>query len=261
MKKILFFTTLTILGLVLICGCVNQSQPSFQKSVVASAPAQTQNTSDFTSCKSPESWIQIKFPYDGITQNTAESVKNILLHRLRVSKAQCGAVSFIPENEKVVKSARVEFSGLDLETAKLIIGKPGKFELKIETNASMYEQILTNADISEVVYQYNEYQDGHYFISIELTEAGAKKLQWALKNYGAILDRYHHNLSLIVDGDVIFNGPISEDFAAGVVKEPPLTIIPMSVGSMDKAVQLSGRLSKGPLLVDVIIEDSGSLNP
>jgi hypothetical protein len=260
MRKIPGFFALIIIGLVMIAGCANRPQSGSQTFVNVTAPAETHGLSNFTSCKSPERWIQLSFPEEGIPPDTAQSVRDILLYRLNVSKAQCGAVSLIPNNEKNVTSARVEFSGLDPETAKLIIGKPGRFELKIETNASLYERILTNEDVSRAVFHPIQSLPGHYFLSIEFTDEGAKKLQRELKKYGATEDPDHHKLSEIVDGDVYFTGPLSSDFAVREEKEPYLTNLAMPVDSAEEAVQLAARLSKGPLPVDVNIVGSGSFS-
>nr|WP_320161375.1 hypothetical protein [uncultured Methanoregula sp.] len=59
---------------------------------------------------------------------------------------------------------------------------------------------------------------------------------------------------------MLFTGPLSPDSASREGKEVYITTLAIPVNSFEKAVQISIRLSKGPLPADVKIENSGSSN-
>ncbi|MDD1724451.1 MAG: hypothetical protein LUQ07_04915 [Methanospirillum sp.] len=76
----------------------------------------------------------------------------------------------------VLHLAHVEYSRLNSETAKQILGSPERLEVRIKTNGSLSEPVLTNEDISEFSYPPYNLPD-NYGIGIKFTDTGRKNFR------------------------------------------------------------------------------------
>jgi len=64
-------------------------------------------------------------------------------------------------------------------------------------------------------------------------------------------------ISVVVDGEVLFSGPLSPGITAGIKKEPVYNLaIPLD--SLEKGIKIWMRLSKGPLPVDLVIRNTSN---
>lgn len=205
-------------------------------------------TAGLSPCTSPETTFVIGFPGDGISRDTAEEVKTILLDRMSLIGVQCGAVALLPEEKNKITSARIECSGADIPTLKQNICRAGRFELFIRNGSSSGERVLTNEEIANVSYPQGVLIP-QTFIVVNLTGAGAGRLQTALLEQGVDRNPGAYNLSVVVDEETVFSGPLSPDMAAGV-RQQPISSLAIPVDSLEEGVSIWVRLSEGPLPVD-----------
>jgi hypothetical protein len=213
------------------------------------------------SCESPDRWIRISFG-DVIGQETAASVSSILISRLNASGARCGNVSFLPDDSGRVRSARIEYSGLDPSIARRIVSSPGEFGMRIQTNGSATEPVLGSGDLAGVSYPQEEPpRSKHYGIPFTITGPAAEKFRAALIANGAIGRPDLHLVSMTVDRETVYSAPFSPALAAEIAQEPVVQFFLVVPGSGDKSLaraeDLWVLLSTGPLPANVTVEDSG----
>lgn len=213
------------------------------------------------SCESPGSWIRISFG-DLIGPENASSLRSILVTRLNLSGARCGDVSFLPDDGGRIRSARIEYAGLDPSIARRVVSTPGELGIAIGANASSSEPVLGRRDLTGVSYL-QEVPPGsmHYGIPVTLTGPAAEKFRDALIAHGATGKPDQHPISFTVDGETIYSAPLSSGLAARIAQEPIGQFFIAVPGSGDesfaKAEDLWVLLSTGPLTANVTIEDSG----
>jgi hypothetical protein len=213
------------------------------------------------SCESPGRWIRISFG-DLIGPENASSVSSILISRLNVSGARCGHVSFLPDDGGRIRSARIEYTGLDPSIARRVVSSPGEFGMRIGTNASASEPVLGSRDLAGVSYlQEQPPGSKHYGIPFTLTGPAAEKFRAALIANGAMERPDLHLITFTVDGETVYSAPLSSDLAAKIAQEPVGQFFMAVPGSGDKsfagAEDLWVLLSTGPLPANVTVEDSG----
>jgi preprotein translocase subunit SecD len=213
------------------------------------------------SCESPGRWIRISFG-DVLGQENAASVSSILSSRLNASGARCGNVSFLPDDGGRVRSARIEYEGLDPSVARRVVSSPGEFGMRIQTNGSATEPVLGSGDLAGVSYPQEEPpRSKHYGIPFTITGTAAEKFRAALIANGAVGRPDLHLISFTVDGETVYSAPLSPDLAAKIAQEPAVQFFMAVPGSGDKsfarAEDLWVLLSTGPLPANVTVEDSG----
>ena len=218
-------------------------------------------TAALPSCESPGHWIRISFG-DVIRPENAAPVSSILISRLNASGARCGNVSFLPDEGGRVRSARIEYAGLDPLIARRVVSSRGEFGMSIRTNATASEPVLGSRDLAGVSYP-QEVVTGseHYGIPFNLTGPAAEKFRVALIANGAVARPDLHLVSFTVDGETIYSAPLSTDLAAKIAQEPVVQFFMAVPGSGDKSLaraeDLWVLLSTGPLPANVTVEDSG----
>jgi preprotein translocase subunit SecD len=197
-----------------------------------------------------------------IGQENAASISSILSARLNASGARCGNVSLLPDDGGQVRSARIEFAGLDPSIARRVVSSRGEFGMRIQTNASASVQVLGSGDLAGVSYLQEEPPGSmRYGIPLTITSPAAEKFRAALIANGAIGRPDLHLISFTVDGETVYSAPLSPDLAAKFVQEPIVLFFLAVPGSGDEsftqAEDLWILLSTGPLPSNVTVEDSG----
>ena len=89
----------------------------------------------------------------------------------------------------VAQYVRVEMAGVDMNQAQQIIGKQGKFEIRIQTTGNSTEHVLYGDSITSVeVPSQSPAGSGNWGVGFTLSEDGASTFQNAAINYGATTD-------------------------------------------------------------------------
>ena len=197
----------------------------------------------------------------GVSKDTAEQIKKILEDKLNSLGTKDAKVNPLTGLSGVSHYVRVELAGVSLSEAKEIVGKQGRFEIRIHTTDNATEHVLYGDTINTVgVPTQQSYGSNTWGVSFTLTEEGATQFRDAAIQYGATNDPDRHYIDMILDGKVVFSAPLSSDLAAKVQSEP-IREMYASTGSGDTglndAKNLEIHLRAGALPVEVKVAGSG----
>ena len=193
---------------------------------------------------------------EGLTAQTVDDTKNVLdqkLNRLGLKDIKVRVVG----SQYVL----IDMAGVDVATAQDVVGKPGKFEIKIQTNNNETKHVLYGDAVESVDIPSNN--QGMWGVPFTLSDDGSKILQKAAIDSGATKNPQAHELSMYLDKDQIFSAPLAPELAASLNKVPSRSMV-AEVGTGDagseKAKVLYIDLKEGALPVNVRIVGSGQVN-
>ena len=197
----------------------------------------------------------------GVSRETAEQVKVILEEKLNALGTRDAKVNPLIGLSGVSTYVRVELAGVGLAQAQEIVGKQGRFEIRIQTTGNETEHVLYGDAINTVGLPTQEPPGSNRWgVSFTLTEQGAVQLRDAAILYGATTDPSRHYLNMILDGNVVYSAPLSPDLAAKLRVEPIRELV-ASTGAgqegLDAAKSLEIHLRAGALPVEVKVAGSG----
>jgi len=210
----------------------------------------------------------------GITQETREETRRIIETKLNMLGLASTAIRTVGNNLIVI-----DLAGIDIKTAKNLVGNPGKFEIRIQTNGTagdinVGQRLEEMANISvHVVYG----SEGIQSVSMvpertgerkpwgapfSLTEKGAEALRDAAIEYGALDNPEDHELTMLLDDVVVYSGPLSLELAEYLRTEPQYSLRSQTgVGNegLKRAKELIIHLKAGALPVNVKVMGSGEV--
>jgi preprotein translocase subunit SecD len=193
---------------------------------------------------------------EGVTTDTVAETKQVLDQKLNRLGLQDIKVRVV-DNEFIL----IDLAGVDVATAQDIVGKPGKFEIRIQTENNETIHVLYGDAVDSVEIPRGD-RDGMWGVPFSLTEEGAKTLQEAAIDAGATKNPDAHELSMYLDKDMIFSAPLAPELAASLEKAPTRNL-EARVGSGDegstKAKELYIHLREGALPVNVKVIGSGQV--
>ncbi|MDH7510040.1 MAG: preprotein translocase subunit SecD [Methanolinea sp.] len=197
----------------------------------------------------------------GVSKQTAEDVKRILENKLNALGTKDARVNPLVGFSGVSHYIRVELAGVSMAQAKEIVGRQGKFEIRIHTTGNETENVLYGDSITTVgVPSHDSPGSPVWGVSFTLNQEGAEKLQKAAIRTGAVSKPEAHYLDMLLDGKVVYSAPLSPDLAAKLAQEP-IRQLYASTGTGDAglndAKNLEIHLRAGALPVDVVVAGSG----
>ena len=218
---------------------------------------------------------------EGITRETRDETRQIIEIKLNL----LGLADVKPRT--VGKNfILIDLAGVDIGTAKNIVGKPGKFEIRIQAEGSGVDiekgQRLEEIEniTAHVVYgsegiesrsvgavPVREKEDAPWGASFTLTEEGAVALREAAMKYGLTANPTEsylrdHELAMLLDDVVVYSAPLSSDLA----QELKQKLVPglraetgLGTEGFERAKELIIHLKAGVLPVNVEIIGSGEV--
>jgi len=198
----------------------------------------------------------------GISSSTADLVKQILEQKINAMGTKDAKVNTITEMNGVTRYVRVEMAGVDMNEAQQIVGKQGKFEIRIQTIGNETEHVLYGDSITSVqVPSQQPAGSGNWGVAFTLSKDGAATFQDAAVKFGATTTPADHKLTMLLDNQTVYSAPLSQQLAGSLQTEPTTELF-ASTGSgtsgMQQATNLEIQLRAGALPVDVDIAGSGS---
>lgn len=175
----------------------------------------------------------------------------------------------------------IDLAGVDIETAKRIVGNPGKFEIRIQTDG-VGGDIEKGQRLDEienitvhVVYgsegiesrsvgamPVREKDDRPWGATFTLKDKGAVALRDAVIEYNATADRENHELAMLLDEVVVYSASLSPDLAIKMKDEPQYGLraeTGLGDEGLKEAKELIIHLKAGVLPVNVNIIGSGEI--
>ncbi|MGA2699388.1 MAG: preprotein translocase subunit SecD, partial [Methanoregula sp.] len=129
----------------------------------------------------------------GISKDTADLVKQILEEKINSMGTKDAKVNTLTGMNNVARYVRVEMAGVDMNEAQQIVGKQGKFEIRIQTTGNETEHVLYGDTITSVAIPTKD-TSGNWGVGFTLSDAGAETFRDAAIQYGATTDPAHHQL-------------------------------------------------------------------
>ncbi|MDD1683420.1 MAG: preprotein translocase subunit SecD [Methanoregula sp.] len=197
----------------------------------------------------------------GVSKSTADTVKRILESKINAIGTKDAKVNTLTGFNNVARYIRVELAGVDMDQAQDIVGKQGKFEIRIQTTGNTTEHVLSGDMITSVQMPSQEPPGSdRWGVSFTLSEEGATAFQEAAIRYGATADPANHYLAMILDNTTVYSAPLSDDLAGRLHSEKTRQLY-ASTGSgkygSQQATELEIHLRAGALPVDVMVAGSG----
>jgi preprotein translocase subunit SecD len=198
----------------------------------------------------------------GVSKATADDVKRILENKINTLGTKDAKVNTLTGLNNVARYVRVELAGVDMNQAQAIVGKQGKFEIRIETVGNQTEHVLYGDSITSVQNPAQEPPGSNTWgVGFTLSSAGASAFRESAIKYGATVDPSKHHLVMLLDNKTVYSAPLSDDLA-GKVQTENIRQLFASTGQgkngMDQATNLEIHLRAGALPVDVAVAGSGS---
>ena len=193
---------------------------------------------------------------EGVSANTREETKNILEIKLNSLGIKEIPIRTVGDNYLLI-----DLAGIDINTAREIAAKPGKFEIRIQVKDNETEHVLYGTDITPGLPA--KEKGDVWGVSFTLNDAGAQALRDAAIKYGAVTDPEAHNLIMSLDENVVFDAPLSPDLARNIQSVPVKNMV-ATTGTGDegqrKANQLQIHLKAGALPVKVDVVGAGQVS-
>jgi preprotein translocase subunit SecD len=193
---------------------------------------------------------------EGVTQDTVDETKKVLdskLNRLGLQDIRVRVV----DNKFIL----IDLAGMDVATAQDVVGKPGKFEIRIQTDDNQTIHVLYGDAVASVEIPTGD-RSGSWGVPFVLSEEGAIVFQKVANDSGAVKNPDAHPISMYLDKDEIFSAPLAAELASNLAKVPVRTM-EARVGAGDaasqKAKELYIHLREGALPVNVVIVGSGQV--
>ena len=216
------------------------------------------------------------FYEEGVTDETRDETRRVIEVKLNLLGLADTTIRTVGTDFILV-----DIAGVDIGTAKSIVGKPGKFEIRIQT-AGLGGEVAQGMRMEElenitahVVYgsegiegksvgavPVRESEDRPWGASFTLTEQGAVALQSAAIQYGATDNPTDHEIAMLLDDVVIYSAPLSPELAKDLEEKPVYGLraeTGLETEGFDRAKTLIVHLKAGVLPVNVEIVGSGEV--
>jgi preprotein translocase subunit SecD len=201
----------------------------------------------------------------GVSAATAEDIKRILENKINSLGTRDAKVNTLTGLTGITRYIRIEMAGVDMNTAQEIVGKQGKFEIRIVTTGNASEHVLFGDAITSVGLPAQEPPgSNNWGVGFTLSEAGATAFREGAVQFGAVTDPESHHLVMILDNETVYDAPLSNDLAAQLRSGQNVRQLFASTGTgqegQDAATALEIHLRAGALPVDVTVAGSGSVS-
>ena len=200
----------------------------------------------------------------GVSKATADDVKRILENKINTLGTKDARVNTLTGLNNIARYIRVELAGVDMKQAQDIMGKQGKFEIRVQTIGNESEHVLFGDAITSVQNPSQEPAGSdHWGVGFTLSDSGAAAFRNGAIKYGATADPEHHYLIMLLDNNTVYSAPLSKDLAGKLQAESTRQLY-ASTGSgktgTTQATNLEIHLRAGALPVDVGIAGSGGVS-
>ncbi|MDD1671460.1 MAG: preprotein translocase subunit SecD [Methanomicrobiales archaeon] len=198
----------------------------------------------------------------GVSQATSSDVKRILEEKLNSLGTKDARVNTLTSLSGITRYVRVELAGVDMATAQDIVGKQGKFEIRIQRTANETEHVLYGDQITYVGLPQKNPQQGTWGVSFSMSDQGADAFRQACIQHGAVDNPDAHPLLMILDNVTVYNAPLNPQLAQKLKTGPERQLIATTgagENGLNEAMKLEIHLRAGALPVDVAIAGSGTV--
>ena len=194
---------------------------------------------------------------EGLTPETVEDTKRVLDSKLNRLGLQDIRVRMI-DNKYIL----IDLAGRDVASAQDVVGKPGKFEIRIQTEENQSMHVLYGDAVESVDIPRGD-RSGQWGVPFTLSEGGAAAFQKAAIDTGAVKNPEAHHITMYLDKEPVFSAPLSPELASTLQKAPSRGLeARLGAGEQgsQEAKELQIHLQEGALPVNVEIVGSGQVS-
>ena len=200
----------------------------------------------------------------GVSRATADDIKRILEQKINTLGTKDARVNLLtPVGTNVVRYVRVELAGVDINTARNIVGKQGLFEIRIKTVGNETEHVLYGNAITSVGNPQQDPTRRTWGVPFTLSALGAADFRKAANDYGAVTAPEAHPISMLLDNVTVFSAPLDPSLAKELLTQN-VQRLQASTGQgtvgMNQAQTLEIHLRAGALPVDVAVSNFGQVS-
>ena len=200
----------------------------------------------------------------GVTKETADDIKRIMENKINSLGTRDAKAYIITGLNGISRYIRVEMAGVSMSQAQEIVGKQGKFEIRVVTSDNQTEHAVFGDAIQSVANPaQNPPNSNNWGVSFVMSPDGAEEFRQAAIKFGAVKDPANHNLEMVLDGKMVYSAPLSADLAGSLQSRASPNLV-ASTGAGDEgkeqAKMLEIHLRNGALPVEVKIAGSGSVS-
>jgi preprotein translocase subunit SecD len=200
----------------------------------------------------------------GVSKATGDDIKRILEQKINTLGTKDARVNLLtPVGSDIVRYVRVELAGVDINTAREIVGKQGLFEIRIGSTGNQTEHVLYGNSITSVGNPQQDPQRMSWGVPFTLSAQGAADFRAAANRNGAVSDPEAHPVSMILDNVTVFSAPLDPNLAAELMTRD-VQRLSASTGSgnlgMQQAQNLEIHLRAGALPVAVQVANFGQVS-
>jgi preprotein translocase subunit SecD len=200
----------------------------------------------------------------GVSRATGDDIKRILEQKINTLGTRDARVNLLtPVGTNVVRYVRVELAGVDINTARNIVGKQGVFEIRIRTVGNQTEHVLYGNAITSVGNPQQDPTRMTWGVPFTLSEQGAAAFRAAANEFGATTDPEAHPVSMLLDNVTVFSAPLASELAKELLTQD-VQRLSASTGSgtlgMQQAQNLEIHLRAGALPVNVQVANFGQVS-
>ena len=150
----------------------------------------------------------------GVSRATADDINRILEQKINTLGTKDARVNLLtPVGTNVVRYVRVELAGVDINTAKSIVGKQGLFEIRIRTVGNETEHVIFGNAITSVGNPQQDPTRMSWGVPFTLSEEGAAAFREAANKNGAVTSPEAHPISMLLDNITVFSAPLAPELA------------------------------------------------
>jgi preprotein translocase subunit SecD len=200
----------------------------------------------------------------GVSRATGDDIKRILEQKINTLGTRDARVNLLtPVGTNVVRYVRVELAGVDINTARNIVGKQGLFEIRIKTVGNETEHVLFGNAITSVGNPQQDPTRMTWGVPFTLSPQGAADFRRAANEYGAVTTPDAHPISMLLDNVTVFSAPLDPALAKELLTQD-VQRLSASTGSgtvgMNQAQNLEIHLRAGALPVEVEVANFGQVS-
>ena len=150
----------------------------------------------------------------GVTSQTAVNIKRIMENKINSLGTRDARIYIITGLNGISQYIRVEMAGVSMSQAQEIVGKQGKFEIRVFTDDNQTEHAVFGDAIKSVANPtQNPPNSNSWGVSFVMSSDGAEEFRQAAIKYGAVKDPNNHHLVMFLDGKTVYSAPLSADLA------------------------------------------------
>ncbi|HIC92370.1 MAG TPA: preprotein translocase subunit SecD [Syntrophaceae bacterium] len=217
---------------------------------------------------------------EAVTQGTIDETRQIIDTKINMLGLASTTIRTVGNNLMII-----DFAGIDIRTAKDIVGNPGKFEIRMQTEGvggdvrkgqrleeidNITAHVMYGSEGIERVETVPKSQTQSWRGEVieewgapfSLTEEGATALRDSAIEHGAINNPADHQLAMLLDDEVVYSAPIADD-ACKRLEEELIYSWTANTGTGDEgksdARELIIHLKAGALPVNVKVIGSGEV--